>query len=197
VCIFSPTAELCENLARETKEAGYTVEQKFSQSKQLVEFIGSSNIDHIALIDARHRGKEVFELIKELCAKRTVAVVALEKSIDCGPSSAALSAGAQALIVDPVCSKDISCAFAVALVQHSKQSQLESELDQLRERLANRKLIERAKGMLMRAAKVSEAEAFRIIQKQSQDKRKSMVEIAVSIISTSQLVEEASRARGD
>ena|SRR5215471_16332608 len=197
VCIFSPTAESCESLALETKEAGYTVEEKFNQPIKLVEFIGRSSIDHIALIDARQRGDAVFGLIKELCDKRTVAVVALERSIDCLPNSSALAAGAQALIVDPVVPKDVSCAFAIALYQHAKQSRLENKLDQLQERLENRKLIEKAKGMLMKAAKVSEAEAFRLIQKQSQDKRKSMADIAASIIATNQLVELASRGRGD
>jgi two-component system, response regulator PdtaR len=195
VCIFRPRAELCESLALETEEAGYTVEEKFSQPQELVDFIGRSKIDHIALIDARQRGDEVFALIRELCVRRSVAVVALEKLIDCGPNSSALAAGAQTLIVEPVNPKDLSCAFAVALVQHAKQARLEDELDQLRERLANRKLIEKAKGMLMKASRVSESEAFRLIQKQSQDKRKSMVEIATSIISANQLLEEASRGR--
>lgn len=197
VCIFSPTVELCESLVLDTEEAGYTVEQTFSQPQRLVEFIGRSNVDHIGLIDARQGGEQVLTLIRELCAQRSVAVVALEKPIDSGPNSLALAAGAQALILDPVNPKDVSCAFAVALVQHTKQARLEDELGQLRERLANRKLIERAKGMLMKAAKVSESEAFRLIQKQSQDKRKSMVEIATSIISANQLVEEASRVRGE
>jgi AmiR/NasT family two-component response regulator len=197
VCIFSPIAELCESLALETKEAGYAVEEKFSQPKNLVEYIGRSNIDHIALIDTRRRTEEVLTLIEQLCDKRTVAVVALESSAGCLPNSSALAAGAQALIVDPVNSKDVSCAFAVALYQHAKQSRMENKLDELQERLENRKVIERAKGMLMKAAKVTEAEAFRLIQKQSQDKRKSMADIAASIISTNQLVEEAARGRGD
>ena len=197
VCIFSPTVELCESLVLDTEEAGYTVEQTFSQPQRFVEFIGRSNVDYIGLIDARQRGEQVFTLIRELCDQRSVAVVALEKPIDSGPSSSALAAGAQALILDPVNPKDVCCAFAVALFQHTKQARLEDELGQLRERLANRKLIERAKGMLMKAAKVSESEAFRLIQKQSQDKRKSMVEIATSIISANQLVEEASRVRGE
>jgi AmiR/NasT family two-component response regulator len=197
VCIFSPSAELCESLALEAKEAGYAVEEKFDQPKKLVEYIGRSSIDHIALIDTRRRTEAVLTLIEELCDKRTVAVVALESSVDCLPNSSALAAGAQALIVDPVNSKDVSCAFAVALYQHAKQSRMENKLDELQERLENRKAIEKAKGMLMKAAKVTEAEAFRLIQKQSQDKRKSMADIAASIIATNQLVEEASRGRGD
>src|SRR5215813_9706647 len=90
VCIFSPTVELCEGLVLDTEEAGYTVEQTFSQPQRLVEFIGQSSVDHIGLIDARQRGEQVFTLIRELCAQRSVAVVALEKPIDSGPNSPAL-----------------------------------------------------------------------------------------------------------
>ena len=195
VCIFSAEEELCEGLALESQEAGYRVEQKFNEPQKLVEFISRSNIDQIVLIDVRRRREESLKLIRELVASRPLAMVALADSADAGLGSRALEAGAQALLVDPAKAKDISAAFAAAAYQHAKQSRLESEILRLREKLAQRKLIEKAKGILMDAAKVTEAEAFRLIQKQSQDKRKPMAEIASLIISATQLVQEAARAR--
>ena len=197
VCIFSPEEELCESLALDTEEAGYRIEQKFTEPKKLTEFISRSNIDHIVLIDSRQRCEEVLRLIRELCASGPVAMVALAKAPDFGPGSPAMQAGAQALLVDPVKPKDIRAAFDVAVYQQAKQSRLESEIHQLGEKLAQRKLIERAKGILMEAARVTEGEAFRLLQKQSQDKRKSMAEIATLIISATQLVKEAAGARAE
>jgi response regulator NasT len=103
--------------------------------------------------------------------------------------------GAQALLVSPVCAKDVAAALSLAVHQQAKQVWLESEISYLRDKLAERKLIEKAKGILMESANVSEAEAFRLIQKQSQDKRAPMIEIAKLIISATEMVKEASRSR--
>jgi response regulator NasT len=73
---------------------------------------------------------------------------------------------------------------------------LDDDIRLLRDKLADRKLIEKAKGILMESAKVSESEAFRLLQKQSQDQRKPMVEIATLIISATELV-KAARARAE
>lgn len=195
VCIFSPEKELCESLAFDSQGAGYGVEQKFNQPQKLVEFISRSNSDHIVLIDARRQREDRLKLIKELCSDGPVAMVALANEADISLGSRAVEAGAQAVLVDPVKAKDIRFAFTIAVHQQAKQARLQSEIKRLQEKLVERKLIEKAKGILMDAAKVTEAEAFRLIQRESQDKRKSMAEIATSIISATQLVEEAARAR--
>ena len=195
VCIFSPEEESCESLALVTREAGYRVEQKFNEPQTLVEFICRSNIDHIVLIDVRQQSEEGLRLIKDLCADHPVAMVALADTADVALGRRAMEAGVQALLVEPVKPRDLCAGFDVAVYQQARQTRLETEIQILREKLAHRKLIERAKGILMDSAKVSEAEAFRLIQKQSQNKRRSMAEIATLIISATQLVEEAARAR--
>ena len=62
--------------------------------------------------------------------------------------------------------------------------------------LAVRKLLERAKGYLMRSKKLSEEEAFRLIQRQSMDLRKSMREIAEAVLLAGDLEERAEKQRG-
>jgi len=194
ICIFSPEEELCESLALGSREAGYQVEKKFSEPRKVEEFVSCSNIDLIVLIDVRRQREECLKLIKDLCASRPRAMVAVANEADSRLGAQAIEAGAQALLVNPVGAKDIRAAFTVAAHQQAKEWRLESEILSLREKLAERKLIEKAKGILMDSARVSEAEAFRLIQKQSQDKRKRMSEIATSIISASELVREAKRA---
>jgi response regulator NasT len=194
VCAFSSENELCDILAVKSQGAGYDVEQKFNSPQKLLEFISRSNTDYIVLIDIRRPHEHFVELISALCADRPLAIVAL---VNPGGSLGrrAMEAGAQVFLADPVSAKDICAGFSVAALQHAKQERLESEISQLKEKLAERKLIEKAKGILMDAASVTEDEAFRLIQRQSQHKRKPMAEIATSIISTTQLVQEASRVR--
>src|SRR5262245_47263545 len=197
VCVFSPEEALCESLARDSARAGYQVEQKFSEPRKLVEFISGSSIEHIVLVDVAHQLEENLKLINELCAQRPLAMVAVANEADVSVGARAILAGAQALLINPVQAKDICAALTLAVHQQAKQARLEREILRLRDKLEARKLIEKAKGILMDSAKVSEAEAFRIIQKQSQDKRMPMIEIAKLIVSASELVREASRARAD
>ncbi len=197
ICIFSPEEELCESLALGSQGAGYQIEQKFSEPRKLEEFISCSNFDFIVFIDVRRQREQCLQLIKDLCASGPRAMVGVVNEADSRLGAQAIDAGAQALLVNPVDAKDIRAAFTVAAHQQAKQSRLESEILSLREKLAERKLIEKAKGILMDSARLSEAEAFRLIQKESQDKRKRMSEIATSIISATELVTAAKRASAE
>jgi response regulator NasT len=118
-------------------------------------------------------------------------MVALANETDFRLGARAIEAGAQALLVNPVEPQYICAAFTAAVQQQAKQARLEDDIHNLSEKLAERKLIEKAKGILMETAKVSEREAFRLIQKQSQDKRKPLAEIATLIISATELVSAA------
>jgi response regulator NasT len=102
-----------------------------------------------------------------------------------------MEAGAQALLINPIEAKDVYAAFTTAIYQQSRQVRLEDDSRGLRDKLAERKLIEKAKGILMESANVSESEAFRLIRRQSQNKRKPMGEIATLIISATELVRSA------
>jgi AmiR/NasT family two-component response regulator len=67
---------------------------------------------------------------------------------------------------------------------------------EMQEALTVRKLMERAKGYLMRSKKLTEEEAFKLIQRRSMDLRKSMREIAEAVLLASELEERADRHRG-
>ncbi len=73
-----------------------------------------------------------------------------------------------------------------------ERARLESENSDLSEKLETRKLVERAKGILQRELKISETEAYRILQRESQHRRKSMKDIAESVL----LNEDLKRASG-
>ena len=67
---------------------------------------------------------------------------------------------------------------------------------EMQEALAVRKLLDRAKGYLMRSKKLTEEEAFKLIQRQSMDLRKSMREIAEAVLLAGELEERAEKQRG-
>ena len=94
----------------------------------------------------------------------------------------ARDAGAMAYVVKPFTPADLIPALEIALSRHEEIKALESEVSDLQEHFATRKLVERAKSLLTTKMGLTEPEAFRWIQKTSMDRRLSMREVAETII---------------
>ena len=99
----------------------------------------------------------------------------------------AARSGAMAYLVKPFNKSDLLPAIEVAMARWDEAKALAAESKDLNERLENRKLIERAKGVLMDRDGLGEAEAFRRIQKSAMSDRISMREVAEGILRSSDL----------
>ncbi|MDP3045882.1 MAG: response regulator [Chloroflexota bacterium] len=99
----------------------------------------------------------------------------------------AKEAGVVAYLVKPFRESELVPAIEVALARFSEFRVLEQQVGDLKDALETRKLVDRAKGLLMDTQSLTEAEAFRKIQKMSMNTRKSMREIAEAIILTHQV----------
>ena len=94
----------------------------------------------------------------------------------------ARDAGAMAYLVKPFTKSDLTPAIEMAISRHEEITALEKEVTTLAERLETRKLVEKAKGLLMMKYNWTEPQAFRWIQKASMDRRMSMRQIARIVI---------------
>ena len=97
----------------------------------------------------------------------------------------AKDSGVLAYLVKPVKESNLFPAMEIALSRFKEYMEIEQELLDLRNSLETRKILDRAKGMLMDAYNLSEQEAFRRIQQYSMAKRKSIREVAEAIIDAS------------
>ena len=95
----------------------------------------------------------------------------------------ARDAGVMAYVVKPFSINDLVPAMEIAMSRHTQMVSLAEEVAELHERLEVRKLIDRAKGILMAALNLTEPEAFSWIQKAAMDRRLSMKEVALAVIS--------------
>ena len=95
----------------------------------------------------------------------------------------ARDAGAMAYVVKPFSISDLVPAIEIAISRHTQLKALQAEVTDLHERLETRKVIDRAKGILMQALALSEPEAFSWIQRAAMDRRISMKEVAQAVIS--------------
>ena len=94
----------------------------------------------------------------------------------------AREAGVVAYLVKPYREEELAPAIEVALARFREFQTLQKQVDDLQAALETRKLVDRAKGILMDKQGLSEAEAFRKIQKMSMDNRKPMKDVAEAII---------------
>ena len=94
----------------------------------------------------------------------------------------ARDAGVMAYVVKPFTIGDLMPAIEIAISRHLQMKSLAAEVADLHDRLETRKLIDRAKGILMKALNLSEPEAFSWIQRAAMDRRLSMKDVAEAVI---------------
>jgi AmiR/NasT family two-component response regulator len=118
----------------------------------------------------------------EKIAELKIPVVLLTAFSQSDLVSRAADAGAMAYVTKPFKPTDLLPAIQIALARHEELIALENEIADLSDRLETRKLMDRAKGILMSKMKLSEPDAFRWIQKASMDRRLSMAQVAKAVI---------------
>ena len=97
----------------------------------------------------------------------------------------ARDAGAMAYVVKPFTINDLVPAIEISISRHKQMKSLEAEVADLHDRLETRKVIDRAKGILMKALNLSEPEAFSWIQRAAMDRRITMKEVSEAVINPS------------
>ena len=167
----------------------------------LVEMLSESGYE---VVGQASNGQEAVDLAKEL--KPDLAILDVKMPILDGISAAsqiieispvlmltafsqkelverARDAGVMAYVVKPFSINDLTPAIEIAMSRHLQMRSLREEVADLHERLETRKVIDRAKGILMAAMNLSEPEAFSWIQRAAMDRRISMKAVAEAVIS--------------
>ncbi len=136
----------------------------------------------LAILDIKMPDGDGIEAARTITGARPVPIILLTAYADQALVERAAAAGVFAYHVKPVGEEDLLPAILTARARFGEFRELRKEVATLSEALEARKLIERAKGILMDRLRISEAEAFRRMQVQSQRDNKRLVEIARAII---------------
>lgn len=136
----------------------------------------------LLIMDVKMPGKDGIEAAEEISRLCPIPIVLLTGCDDEETIKRAAEAGVMGYLMKPVRGEEIAPAVELAISRFSEFTALRKENENLKNTLQARKLIEKAKGLLMEREGLSETESFTRIRKISMDKRKSMAEVAEVII---------------
>ena len=174
------------DLVEMLQEAGYEVVGQASNGQEAIELSRQLKPD-LAILDVKMPildGISAAEEIIKVAPVLMLTAFSQKELVD-----RARDAGVMAYVVKPFTITDLRPAMEIAMSRHRQMVSLASEVADLHDRLETRKLVDRAKGILMQALSLSEPEAFSWIQRAAMDRRMSMKEVAQAVISPSAVPE--------
>jgi AmiR/NasT family two-component response regulator len=169
------------DLAEMLGEAGYDVVGQAGDGEQAVAMALDLRPD-IVIMDVKMPVMDGITAAEQIGKERICPVVMLTAFSQTELVERARDAGVMAYIVKPFTAGDVTPAIDIALSRWGEMKTLESEVADLGDRLETRKAVDRAKGVLMTKLKITEADAFRWIQKTAMDRRMGMREVAEAVI---------------
>lgn len=160
---------------------GYEVIAEAADGEQAMELARRLNPD-LLIMDIKMPGVDGISAAEELTRERIAPVVLVTAYSDQVLVDRAREAGVVGYVVKPFREAEMRPVIELALARFEEFRTLEKEVGSLKEALETRKLIERAKGVLMELHGLRESDAFHRIRKTSMDARKSMKEVAEAIL---------------
>lgn len=169
------------------KEAGYVNVTVVRDMQNLLRRIVDADPD-VIFIDLENPNRDVLEQMFQVsrCVRRPVAMF-VDRS-DTDMIRAAVEAGVGAYIVDGLKKERVKAILDMAVSRFQAFSELREELEQARQALNERKVVERAKGILMREKGLSEETAYDLLRRAAMNEGKRVVEIAQAVVTATELL---------
>jgi two-component system, response regulator / RNA-binding antiterminator len=169
------------------REAGYSHVVQLNETSHLLTRIYSLDPD-VIVIDLENPSRDVLEQMFQMSrvVKRPIAMF-VDQS-DAASIEAAVDAGVSAYIVGGLQKERIKNILDLCISRFNAFARLQDELDRTRTALEERKVIDRAKGILMKAKKLTEEEAYALLRRTAMNEKKKIAEVAQSVVTAAELL---------
>lgn len=181
VLVAEDEALIRMDLVELLEEEGYEVVGQAGDGAAAIDLAKQLKPD-LVVMDVKMPKMDGITAAEQIAADRIAPVVMLTAFSQRELVEKAREAGAMAYVVKPFDASDVVPAIEIAMGRFAEIRALDDEILDLEERLAARKAVDQAKGILQDALGLTEPEAFRFIQKTAMDLRKSMREVAEGVI---------------
>ena len=181
VLVVEDEALIRLDLAEMLTEEGYVVAGEAGDGEQAVELARSLRPD-LVIMDVKMPKMDGIAAASTIVEERVAPVVMLTAFSQRDLIEQARDAGAMAYLVKPFARHELVPAIELAVSRFAEKRALEDEVASLTDRLETRKVVDRAKGLLMSRQNMSEPDAFRWIQRTAMDRRTTMKAVAEAIV---------------
>src|SRR6187402_2193340 len=168
------------------REAGFTGVVHISEMQSLLARIYALDPD-VILIDLENPSRDVLEqmFLVSRAVRRPIAMF-VDQS-DAASIQASVDAGVSAYIVDGLKKERIKPILDLCISRFNAFARLQDELDRAKSALEDRKVIDRAKGILMKAKNLTEEQAYALLRKTAMNENKKIADVAQSVITAAEL----------
>jgi response regulator NasT len=142
----------------------------------------------IVLIDLTNPSRDVLEQVSAASDAKGRPVAMFVDQSDDNMTSAAVAAGLSAYVVGDMVPERIKPVLKTAIARFQMVSQMRLELEAAKKALADRKVLDRAKGLLMRARGISEEEAYALLRSTAMHQKRKVIDVAEALITASDLL---------
>jgi response regulator NasT len=181
VLIAEDEALIRLDLSEMLAEEGFEVVGQAVDGEQAVTMATELRPD-LVIMDVKMPKKDGIDAAAEIVGEQIAPVVILTAFSQRELIERARDAGAMAYLVKPFSKSDLLPAIELAVARYAETAALRAEVADISQRLEARKVIDRAKGLLMTHQKMTEPEAFRWIQRTAMDRRTSMQAVANAVL---------------
>lgn len=186
--LIAEDEELTRVMVRtQLEQLGYEVVGEAETGEDAVRLALQTRPD-VVILDIRMPVMDGIEAARQIVSQHPCAVVFLTAYAEEELITQATQVGAYGYLLKPFRKQELAPAITLALTRFREMQAKDREVRELQEALETRKLIERAKGILMDRLGLSEAEAFRRIHFMARNQNKTMKEIAQSVITTAEIL---------
>ncbi|MCA0318049.1 MAG: ANTAR domain-containing protein [Proteobacteria bacterium] len=163
------------------REAGYTKIVHIDEMTNLLARLYATDPD-VVVIDLENPSRDVLEQLFQVSrlVKRPVAMF-VDQS-DTGMITKAIDAGVSAYVVDGLKKERVKSILDMCVARFQAYARLQNELDQAKSALEERKVVERAKGLLMKHKGIAEEEAYALLRRRAMNEKKKIAEIAQAVV---------------
>jgi response regulator NasT len=187
VALVDEKPERSGDLERALLEAGYEVVGRLSGRDDLRARIAALAPD-VIIVDMQSPDRDVFEDMQRIHEEQPRPILMFVDESDSESIQAAVRAGVSAYVVDWLESRSVRPIVEVAIARFTAFQTLKNELEAARSTLVERKLIERAKGILMSRHRVSEDEAYHRLRRTAMDRSMKLADVARHVVDMAELL---------
>lgn len=189
VLLIDPMIAQTSPLRRALIENNYEIVEQTTESTRIYEHVIRNSPD-VIMISMNTPDQNTLKELSKLKEQHPLPVIVFAEKDNPNMIQQVIKAGVNAFIVDDIQIQRLPSIVNIAIARFNEQKTIEQELSSVKNKLADRKILERAKGLLMAQKNMSEEQAYNSIRKMAMDKGQPMTSIAENLIDAFKLLNE-------